>query len=210
MEPGVHLGTTINPRNVPTYRELKATAQPADEARRMIRLMKAKEMPGSGSSDYNSTMLPIMAISETDRSRVGGLLAMTELYNIKYGSRTFEEAFNENTPHFVGAKRGGAKTLKDIDRAHLKPKKPRRPAAGTPRARLFESVSRFVGHLGRVGGRGRGKASKFGAATNKAEVLDTLVRTLVKRAGYPAPITAQPGPSKPLKKPHPVKRLRKP
>jgi hypothetical protein len=187
-EPGVHVGVTIGNASYPAdksldYARLTPTTTPSDEARRLIHLMKIKETPST--TDYNNSMVPIMAVSETDRSQIGGLLTMTELYNIKYGSSTFDQAFvNSGDPHFVGAKkRGGAKALKHIDRERRKTAigKSQR-MTGKQRARLHASVSTFVRHLS--GARGRGRPSKFLAAASKADVLNQVVTTLVRRAGY--------------------------
>jgi hypothetical protein len=56
------------------------------------------------------------------------------------------------------------------------------------RLKLHGSVSRFVGHL--HGGRGRNRPSKFTGLKTKAEVLATVTKTLVHRAGFPAAKTA--------------------
>src|SRR5262249_18997723 len=61
------------------------------EARRLIRLFKVKDVPTD--SSFNNRIIPVMAISESDRSEIGGLLAFIELHNIKYGRRTFFDAF---------------------------------------------------------------------------------------------------------------------
>jgi hypothetical protein len=144
--------------------------------------MKVKSAPTG--SFFNNTMIPVMTISETDRSRIGGMLAMIELYNIKYGARTFDEAFdNGNDPSFVGAKtKGGAKALKTIDRAYrgLKIAKGQMMTRLQTR-RLHNSLETFVKQLHT--GRGGTKPSKFIGLKTKDAVLDKVVETLVKRAG---------------------------
>jgi hypothetical protein len=195
LEVGVHFGVTVGNAtyasdNKPEYRRLVPTADPSAEATRLIHLMKVKETPSTTS--YNNTMVPIMTVSETDRSRLGGLLAMTELYLIKYGDHTFDQAFvNANNPHFVGAKtNGGAKALKHIDREHrnVQPK-PSQKMTMAQRSKLHGSVSRFVERL--HGPRGRSRPSKFAGARTKAEVLARVTTTLVRRAGYPPAQAAQ-------------------
>jgi RHS repeat-associated protein len=187
-EVDVHLGVTIAgvyKHADPEYKDLKPTDDPAAEATRMIHLMKVKALPESTS--FNNTMVPIMTISETDRASIGGLLAMTELYNIKYDpeDHTFFEAFdNDGDPHFVGAKKGGgAKALKELESVHRQePVRKNRKMTAKQRRALHASVERFVGHLGTPGARG-GKPSKFAESTNKTEVLDQITEVLVRRAG---------------------------
>ncbi|MGM7439870.1 SpvB/TcaC N-terminal domain-containing protein [Streptomyces tunisiensis] len=181
-EPGVHLGVTIGSGPYdsakPEYGQLDETAGPRDEAARLIRLMKGKEQPSTVS--YNNTMVPIMVISETDRSHIAGLLAMTELQNIKYGLHSFDEAFvNHGNPFFVGAlSSGGAKALKTIDRERRNmPIKPHQRMTAAQRRQLHKSVSTFFGHLDS----GRGK---FRGLRKKDEVLNMFTAILVHRAGY--------------------------
>lgn len=189
LEPGVHLVSTIKNADYtggekPDYAAMKATANPVAEARRLLHLMKVKATP-TGSS-FNNTMVPIMAISETDRSPVGGLLAMIELYNIKYGARTFKQAFdNGNNPYFVGAKTsGGAKALKTLDRERRKlAVTAGQKLTGDQRTKLNNSLSTFVTAL--HSGRGGKKASKFAGVKNKTQLLQRVTDVLVKRAGVP-------------------------
>jgi hypothetical protein len=111
---------------------------------------------------------------------------MTELHNIKHGSRSFFEAFdNNNDPHFVGAKKnGGAKALKTIDREHRNvPVSNSQRITKKQRERLHGSVSTFVENLARNRG---ARLSKFLQAKNQAEAIKIFVDTLVHKAGYPA------------------------
>lgn len=109
-----HYGSDLGPE----YHRLNATLAPALEAKRLLRLCKVKELP-SGANTYNDTMVPVMILSETCRSRIGGLLAMSALFNIKHGSATFEETFSGPNPLFIGAKtEGGANALKQLDRIY--------------------------------------------------------------------------------------------
>jgi RHS repeat-associated protein len=194
MQPGqyekeIHFTVTVGNGTYPSdkspeYHRLLPTATPQAEASRMLKLMKAKELPSDAS--YNNTMIPVMTISETDRSRIGALLAMTELHNIKHGSRSFFEAFdNNNDPHFVGAKKnGGAKALKTIDREHRNvPVSNSQRITKKQRERLHGSVSTFVENLARNRG---ARLSKFLQAKNQAEAIKIFVDTLVHKAGYPA------------------------
>ncbi len=168
------------------YAELeggKTKQEQADEAKRLIHLFKVKTVP-TGSNE-NDGIIPVMAISETDRSVVGGLLALIELYNVKYGARTFDEAFvNGGDPHFIGAKtNGGAKALKHIDRerrgtvikAHQK-------MTGKQRTKLHSSLETFVRML--HGGRGSGKPSKFSGVADLLGIKGRITSVLVKRAGF--------------------------
>ena len=195
-EPSVHIGSTVGdtyPPSHPEYKKLRTAgnggAGAVGEATRLIRLMKVKEVPAGNS--YNNTMVPIMTISETDRSRIGGLLAMTELYNVKYGSRSFDQAFDNNgDPGFVGAKKlekkgkkaGGAKALKRIDRERLNPAQPGADMEGYQRVSLHNSVETFVTHLATPRGKRNGR-SKFAGLERKDQVLAKLTETLVRRAG---------------------------
>jgi hypothetical protein len=116
---------------------------------------------------------------------------MTELYLIKYGEHSFDQAFvNAGQQHFVGAKTGGgAMALKHIDREHRNVQaKSSQKMTAAQRLTLHRSVSRFAEHL--HGGRGRNRPSKFAGLKTKAEVLTAVTGTLVRRAGFPAAKTA--------------------
>jgi hypothetical protein len=187
-EKGVHGTIVVKNAHRPSgkmigYDELDGTANEAVEAKRLIHLFKVKQVPKG--ADVNDGIIPVMAISETDRSIVGGLLGMVELYNIKYGLRTFAQAFvNGNDPYFIGArKRGGAKALKHIDRVRrgMKPSKSQVMTRAQTR-RLHSSLETFVGAL--AGPRGRSRPGKFRLAVNKTEVLQEVTRIMVKRAGF--------------------------
>jgi hypothetical protein len=163
------------------YDEIQSTANEEAEAKRLIHLFKVKAIPTG--SNPNDAIIPVMAISETDRSVVGGLLALVELYNIKYGLRTFEEAFvHNNEPFFIGAKkRGGAKALKHLDRVRLRIdfKKGQRMTRMQTR-RLHASLETFVEGL--HAHRGAGKASKFRGLSTSREVADEVRRVIERRA----------------------------
>lgn len=185
FEPGVH-GTQIVKAGIGDgglvgYDHLVKganTGKEKEEAGRLIHMFKVKATPQA--SDANASIIPVMAISEADRSVAGGMLAMIELYNVKYGVRKFSEAFtNKNDPFFIGAKKeGGAKALKDLDRVR------RGLIAETKEVkdelkRLDESLETFVEAL--HSGRGKGKVSKFAGMTTAKQVTDEITRILRKR-----------------------------
>lgn len=189
FEPGVH-GTQIVKAGIGSgglvgYDHLVkgvTSGKEQTEAGRLIHLFKVKDTPQA--SDANASIIPVMAISESDRSVAGGMLAMIELYNVKYGARKFSEAFtNKNDPFFIGAKKeGGAKALKDLDRVR------RGLIAETQEVkdelrRLDESLEKFVEAL--HNGRGKGKPSKFAGMTTTKQVTDEITRILHKRLGLP-------------------------
>jgi insecticidal toxin complex protein TccC len=148
------------------------------EARRVIRMMKVKEVPTGNS--FNNRIVPVMAISENDRSEVGGLLAMIELYNVKYGQHAFYDAFAAKHPFFIGAEvGGGAKALKSIDRGET--------LIGRQQDKLDVSLTAFVEKLSEKG--------KFRDAATPDVALNMLTDLLVKRAG-PAPAPAAASSSK--------------
>ncbi|MGN6373509.1 MAG: SpvB/TcaC N-terminal domain-containing protein [Solirubrobacteraceae bacterium] len=187
-EKGVH-GTVIvgnehrESKEMFGYDEIGPTENEQAEAKRLIHLFKVKTVPTG--SDVNDSIVPVMAISETDRSVVGGLLALVELYNIKYGLRTFNKAFvNENEPFFIGAEKdGGAKALKSIDRVRRKViMKPSQRMTRARRKQLDNSLETFV--LGLHQHRGVGRVSKFAKMKTSNEVTAEITRLMRKRARF--------------------------
>jgi RHS repeat-associated protein len=182
-ESGVHGTVILKGSGLVGYDEIQGTSKPKAEAKRMIHLFKVKSVPSG--NDGNDAIIPVMAISETDRSEIGGLLALVELYNVKYGVRTFDAAFvNNNNPFFVGAKTGGgAKALKSIDRqrrglALKSGQRMTRAQAG----QIKDSLETFLSAL--HNGRGKKAASKFAGAKTLADVKRILRQTMFKRAGF--------------------------
>ncbi|MGN6662929.1 MAG: SpvB/TcaC N-terminal domain-containing protein [Solirubrobacterales bacterium] len=165
------------------YDELQAQDERA-EARRLIRLFKVKEVPSG--NNPNDSIVPVMAISETDRALVGGMLAFVELHNVKWGLHTFDQAFvHGNNPSFIGAKkRGGAKSLKSLEHIRREPNlilKPSRRMTRLQRRMGNESLETFVVGLH---SRHSGKTSKFAGAKTAKDVTDRLTAVLKKRAGF--------------------------
>jgi len=100
----------------PKYTHLKAADDEAGSARTLIRYFKGKERPtniGSNQRSWNSNLVPVMAISEGERARIAPLLALIELYNVKYGEHHYFSGF-QNPGYFVGAVKGGQKVLRDL------------------------------------------------------------------------------------------------
>jgi insecticidal toxin complex protein TccC len=176
-EVGVHGTKTLkNPTyktkgqyGMPSYPDMERVSTRNEEkqaARTMIRQMKVKEVAIGGS--FNNRIVPVMAISENDRSEVGGLLAMIELYNVKYGKHTMFDAFQAGTPYFIGAEvDGGAKALKNIDRGER--------LIGRQQTKLEASLTAFVEELNAKG--------KFSGAMNVTGVQNIITALLVKRGG---------------------------
>ncbi len=163
---------------MPSYVSMPRVSTRAEEsetARAVIRLMKVKELPTGNS--FNNRIVPVMAISENDRSEVGGLLAMIEAYNVKYGDHTMFDAFGAKDPFFIGAKvGGGALALKSIDRGD--------ELSGLQQSKLDASLSAFVERLSKKG--------KFVDAMTGEAALTMLTDLLVKRGGPAASTSAGP------------------
>ncbi|MGN6253457.1 MAG: toxin TcdB middle/C-terminal domain-containing protein [Solirubrobacterales bacterium] len=188
QEVGVHGTVIVKNQDRPSgglfgYHQLQAQDEKA-EAKRLIRLFKVKRVPSG--NNPNDSIIPVMAISETDRSIFGGMLALVELYNIKYERHSFYEAFvNGNQPFSVGAKKGGgARTLKGLERIWRTPNlilKPSQRITRLQRRMLNGSVETFVDALHR---HRPGKTSKFAGAKTAKDVTDRITAVMVKRAGF--------------------------
>jgi RHS repeat-associated protein len=194
-EPGVH-GTVIVGNEHREGRELfgydeVVVAKKGDsaEAKRLIQLFKVKTTPTGGNA--NDSIVPVMAISEADRSVIGGLLAMIELYNVKYGLHSWDQGFvNGNDPYFIGAKKtGGAKALKTLDRAWRElPISKGQKMTKVQQRKLFASLETFV--TGLHAHRGAGKASKFAGMKSAGEITAEVRQVLVRRMRVHAMIEA--------------------
>jgi RHS repeat-associated protein len=180
-EPGVHGTIVIKGGGMIGYDEITPTATPQDEARRLSHLFRVTEVPKA--NDANAGIVPVMAISESDRSEIGGLLGLIELQNIKYGKRTFDQAYvNGNDPYFIGAKKtGGAKALKSIDRKR-RGVGPRKSQVMTRRqtAKIKASLETFVSALDIR----PNKVSKFAAALTSADVKAAIRDHIMRKAGF--------------------------
>src|SRR5262249_50890986 len=101
--------TSLPEGEKPAYDEMRSGTDASAEAHRLIWLLKGKSTPNDNA--FNNRMIPVMAISETDRAVSAPILAMIELYNVKYGTHKIEAAFERDLPYFIGARKG--KIIKD-------------------------------------------------------------------------------------------------
>lgn len=180
-ERGVHGTVVIKGGGLVGYDQLVPTKNPKEEARRLSHLFRVSEVPGA--ADGNAGIVPVMAISESDRSEIGGLLGLVELQNIKYGKRTFDEAFvNGNDPYFIGAKsKGGAKALKNIDRKRRNTGITKSQVMTRKQtAKLKDSLETYVALLHVR----PGKTSKFSGATSRGDVLAAISAHIRRKAGF--------------------------
>ncbi|HEX2266364.1 MAG TPA: RHS repeat-associated core domain-containing protein, partial [Solirubrobacterales bacterium] len=176
QEPGVHGTVIVKNQQRPSggmvgYDEVKATNEQA-EAKRLLHLLKVKTIPTG--NNPNDGIIPVIGISENDRSVAGAMLAMIELYNVKYGLHNFDQAFvNGNDPSFIGAKKGGgAKALKHIDRVRRKViTKSHQMMTRLQRRQMNKSLETFVLALN---SKRNGKGSKFVGAKTSKDVTDRL------------------------------------
>jgi hypothetical protein len=139
-------------------------------------------------NDPNDAIVPVMAISETDRSIGGGVLAFMGLYLVKKGLSTFDKVYNnKNDPLYFPAKStGGAKGSTGLARPRRalalkidfkKTKGPRMTRSQTAKRDLLLEKILLSMHTHRGGG----KQSLFANMTRSSDVTNALRIKLEKR-----------------------------